>query len=165
MTLKGLPAPVAACEVAGETGEDFALRVALADDSALLRQGVAQLLESDGVEVVLQAGDAESLLDQLPAARAHVAVLDVRMPPTHTTEGLDAAQRIRAEHPEVGVLLLSADVNASAAKRLLDDGTEGIGYLLKERVGDVAELSAAVRTVASGGSAIDPEVVDQLAAV
>jgi DNA-binding NarL/FixJ family response regulator len=113
---------------------------------------------------VLQAGDAEAMLDQLPAAGAHVAVLDVRMPPTHTTEGLEAAARIRAEHPDVGVLVLSAEVHAGAARRLLDGGTEGIGYLLKERVGDVAELAAAVRTVASGGSAIDPAVVDQLEA-
>jgi class 3 adenylate cyclase/ActR/RegA family two-component response regulator len=164
MTLKGLPGPVSACEVEWDAEEDFALRVALADDSVLLRQGVAQVLEAEGIEVVLQTSDADALLKQLPAARPHVAVLDVRMPPTHTTEGIDAAERIRSDHPEVGVVVLSADVHASAARRLLDSGTDGVGYLLKERVGDVAELTAAIRTVASGGSAIDPAVVEQLAA-
>jgi class 3 adenylate cyclase/CheY-like chemotaxis protein len=164
MTLKGLPQPVAACEVAWDTVEGTTLRVALADDSVLLREGVAQVLEAEGVDVVLQASNADHLLEGLSAARPHVAVLDVRMPPTHTTEGLDAAERIRAEHPDVGVLVLSSEVHAAAAQRLLEGGTEGIGYLLKERVGDISELTAAVRTVASGGSAIDPEVIDQLAA-
>jgi class 3 adenylate cyclase/ActR/RegA family two-component response regulator len=162
MTLKGLPTPVSAFEVEWDAEEDFALRVALADDSVLLRQGVAQVLEAEGLEVVLQTSDAETLLEQLPAVRAHVAVLDVRMPPTHTTEGLDAAERIREEHPDVGVVVLSAEVHASAARRLLGGGTNGVGYLLKERVADAAELTAAIRTVASGGSAIDPAVVEQL---
>jgi CheY-like chemotaxis protein len=162
LTLKGLPGPLMAWEVDWDSAEDGALRVALAEDSVLLRQGIARVLESEGIEVVLQASDAGALLEGLPAARPHVAVLDVRMPPTHTTEGLDAAERIRAEHPDVGVLLLSAEVQPSAARRLLDGASEGIGYLLKERVGDVGELLAAIRTIASGGSAIDPEVVAQL---
>jgi CheY-like chemotaxis protein len=163
LVLKGIPEQVAGCELDWDVEEDSALRVALAEDSALLRQGIAQVLESDGIEVVLQSGDAESLLEGLPAARPHVVVLDVRMPPTHTTEGFDAAERIRAEFPEVGVLLLSATVNAQAARRLLERGTEGVGYMLKDRVSDIAELSEAIRTVASGGSTIDPGVVEQLA--
>lgn len=162
LTLKGLPGPVTAWEVDWDSAEDSTLRVALAEDSALLRQGIARVLESEGIEVVLQTSDAATLLAGLAAARPHVAVLDVRMPPTHTTEGLDAAARIKDEHPEVGVLLLSAEVQASAARRVLDGASEGIGYLLKERVGDVGELLAAIRTVASGGSAIDPAVVASL---
>jgi class 3 adenylate cyclase/ActR/RegA family two-component response regulator len=164
MALKGLPEPVSTCEVVWDAEEDFALRVALADDSALLRQGIASVLEADGIDVVLQADDAESLLERLPAVKPDVVVVDVRMPPTHTTEGLDAAERIRAEHPETGVLVLSAELQATAARRLLDGGTEGIGYLLKDRVGEVGELLGAIRTVASGGSAIDAEIVDRLAA-
>ena len=100
----------------------------------------------------------------MPATRPHVVLMDVRMPPTHTTEGLIGRATIRAEHPEIGVLVLSAEVQPHAARRLLDDGTDGVGYLLKERIGDVAELIAAIRTVASGGSAIDPAVVARLAA-
>jgi DNA-binding NarL/FixJ family response regulator len=92
-----------------------------------------------------------------------VVVLDVRMPPTHTTEGLEAAEKIREEHPEIGVLVLSATVDASAARRLLDSATDGVGYLLKDRVADIDELTTAIRAVASGGSAIDPEVLDCLA--
>jgi class 3 adenylate cyclase/CheY-like chemotaxis protein len=164
LTLKGLPEPVEACELTWDAGGDASLRVALADDAVLIRQGIAQVLEAEGMEIVLETSDADALLAQLPAVRPHVAILDVRMPPTHTTEGLDAAERIRAEHPGVGVLVLSADIHAEAARRLLDGGTEGIGYLLKDRVADLAELSAAIRTIASGGSAIDPEVVDKLAA-
>jgi class 3 adenylate cyclase len=164
MTLKGLPEPVTVWEVTWDSGEEFALRVALADDSVLLRAGIAQVLEADGVEVVLQAGDAETLLEMIPGARPHVAVLDVRMPPTHTTEGLEAAVRIRAEHPEIGVLVLSAEVHTSAARMLLAGGTNGIGYLLKERVGDMAELIGAIRTLASGGSAIDPALLGELTA-
>jgi class 3 adenylate cyclase/DNA-binding NarL/FixJ family response regulator len=163
MSLKGLPGPVGACEVGWADDEQSALRVALADDAALLRQGIARMLEAEGMEVVLEVEDAETLLAHLPAAAPHVAVLDVRMPPTHTTEGLDAADRIRREHPGVGVVVLSAEVHPSAARRLLDGGTDGVGYLLKERVGDVAELTAAIRTVASGGSAIDPEVAPRMA--
>jgi class 3 adenylate cyclase/CheY-like chemotaxis protein len=163
MTLKGLPAPTVAWEVCWDPDEEFALRVALADDSVLLRQGIAQVLESEGFEVVLQASDADSLLDGLPGARPDVVLLDVRMPPTHTDEGLVAADHIRANYPEVGVVVLSAEVQPAAARRLLESGTDGIGYLLKERVADITELSAAIRTVASGGSAIDPEVVARLA--
>ncbi|RNL78529.1 response regulator [Nocardioides marmorisolisilvae] len=160
--LKGLPAPLQVCEVGWDNEGDSALRVALADDSALLRQGIASVLEHEGFEIVLQVGDAESLLDSLSVIRPHVVIVDVRMPPTNTTEGLDAAARIRAEHPGTGILVLSAQVEAKAAARLLADGSDGIGYLLKDRVGDVSELAEAVRTVAQGGSAIDPDVVAEL---
>jgi class 3 adenylate cyclase len=163
MVLKGLPSPVRAWQVDWDPEEDFTLRVALADDSVLLREGVARVLETEDVEVVLQASDAEELLDGLAAARPHVVVLDVRMPPTHTIEGLLAAEQIRADYPDVAVLVLSASIQASAARRLLGNATGGIGYMLKERVGDIAELTSAIRTVASGGSAIDPEVVALLA--
>jgi class 3 adenylate cyclase/CheY-like chemotaxis protein len=165
MALKGLPEPVSVCEVGWDAEEAPALRVAIADDSALLRQSLSRALESEGIDVVLEASDAQSLLERLAGARPNVVVVDVRMPPTHTTEGLDAARLIRAEHPDIAVLVLSADAQASAARRLLSGTTGGIGYLLKDRVGDIADLAAAIRTVASGGSAIDPEVVAALTAV
>ena len=162
IALKGLPRPVSAWEVDWDAEADSTLRVALADDSVLLREGIARVLETDGIEVVLQASDAEALMDGLVAARPHVAVVDVRMPPTHTTEGLKAAERIREEHPEIAVLVLSQSIEGGAARRLLGGATEGVGYLLKERILDVAEITTAIRTLASGGSAIDPLVVEKL---
>ena len=164
LVLKGLPKPVAASTLRWDDDGDSGLRVALVDDSALLRQGIAKALTSVGVEIVLEAADTETLHEQIPAANPHVVVLDVRMPPTHTTEGLEAARRIKDEHPGIGVLLLSAEIQPSAAKRLLSGATEGVGYLLKDRIGDIDELLAAIRTVASGGSAIDPTVVAMLEA-
>jgi class 3 adenylate cyclase len=165
LVLKGVPDPLPACDLDWDPEEDCAIRVALADDSALLRQGIAQVLDSEGFEVVLQAGDAATLLDGLPAARPHVVIVDVRMPPTHTTEGLEAAAQIRAEFPEMGVLVLSASIETEAARRLLDGGTDRVGYMLKDKVGDITELGAAIRTLASGGSTIDPGVVERLAGV
>jgi class 3 adenylate cyclase len=162
LQLKGLSAPTIVWAVDWDADEEFALRVALADDSVLLREGVASVLQSAGIDVVLQASDAETILRGLVAARPHVVVLDVRMPPTHTTEGLDAAERIRAEYPDVGVLVLSASVDPAAARRLLRNATNGVGYLLKDRVADMDELTSAIRAVASGGSAIDPEVLARL---
>lgn len=161
--LKGLPDPVNVWEVPWEAGEDTTLRVALVDDSVLVRDGVARALEAEGLDVVLQASDANELFAKLAAARPHVVITDVRMPPTHTTEGLDAAEKIKADSPHIGVLVLSAALQDAAARRLLDASTGGIGYLLKDSVGDIAELAAAVRTVASGGSAIAPDVVARLA--
>jgi class 3 adenylate cyclase len=163
LELKGVPEPVAVCRVDWDAEESFALRVALAEDNALLREGIASMLSAEGMDVVLQAGDAEELMAGLEGARPHVVICDVRMPPTHTTEGIDAAQRIRTEHPETGVLVLSAQVDPGAARRLLASGTDGIGYLLKDKVGDAAELTTAIRTLASGGSTIDPNVVSILA--
>lgn len=162
--LKGLPDPATVWDVPWEASDDVTLRVALVDDSALIRQAIARAFEEEGLDVVLQASNAEELFAGLAAARPHVVVTDVRMPPTHTTEGLDAAERIKLESPEIGVLVLSATLQDAAARRLLDASTGGIGYLLKDSVGDMAELAAAVRTVASGGSAIAPDVVARLAA-
>jgi len=159
LQLKGISIPTVAWAVDWDAQEEFALRVALADDAVLLREGVASALQGAGIDVVLQASDADTVMRALVAVRPHVVVLDVRMPPTHTTEGLDAAERIRAEHPEIGVLVLSASVDPFAARRLLRKVTHGVGYLLKDRIADMAELTAAIRTVASGGSAIDPEVM------
>ena len=139
--------------------EQRAVRVVIADDSVLLREGIARLLEESGFEVVGQAGDAEELLRKVGAHKPDVAVVDVRMPPTHTDEGLRAAHRIRAEHPETAVLVLSQYVEEAYALELLSESTERTGYLLKDRVADVETFTDAVRRVANGGSALDPEVV------
>ena len=138
------------------------VRVVLADDSVLLREGLARLLEDSGFDVAGQSGDGEDLLRKVGAHKPDVAVIDVRMPPTHTDEGLRAAHRIRAEHPGVGVLVLSQYVEEAYALELLSESTEGTGYLLKDRVADVDTFTDAVRRVASGGSALDPEVVAML---
>ena len=138
------------------------MRVVVADDSTLLREGVVRLLEESDLEVVGQAGDAEDLLRKVRAHRPDVAVVDVRMPPTHTDEGLRAARQIRTELPEVGVLVLSQYVEISYARELLAESAEGLGYLLKDRVADVGALTDAVRRVGAGGSALDPEVVSRM---
>src|SRR5918996_4191801 len=136
-----------------------ALRVVIADDSVLLREGLSRLLEDSGFEVAGQAGDAEDLLRKVGAHKPDVAVVDVRMPPTHTDEGLRAAHAIRKEHPSTGVLVLSQYVEEAYALELLSQSTESTGYLLKDRVADVDSFTDAVRRVAGGGSALDPEVV------
>lgn len=138
------------------------MRVVVADDSVLFREGLARLLEASGAEVSGRAGDAVQLEAIVEANPPDIVVTDIRMPPTHTTEGLVAAAHIRDRHPEVGVLLLSQYVETSHALRLLERGTGRIGYLLKDRVSDVRDFVDAVRRIASGGSAIDPEVVSQL---
>ena len=138
------------------------MRVVLADDSVLLREGVARLLEEAGMDVVGQAGDADDLLRKVRAHKPDVAVIDVRMPPTHTDEGLRAAAAIRESHPQTGVLVLSAYIDEGPALELLSDSAEGLGYLLKDRVGDVDAFVDAVRRVGAGGSALDPEVVSRL---
>jgi DNA-binding NarL/FixJ family response regulator len=138
------------------------VRVVIADDSVLLREGIARLLEESGFDVAGQAGDAEDLLRKVGAHKPDVAVIDVRMPPTHTDEGLRAAHRIRAEHPATGVLVLSQYVEEAYALDLLSKSTESTGYLLKDRIADVATFTDAVRRVANGGSALDPEVVGLL---
>ena len=134
-------------------------RVVIAEDSVLLREGITRLLEESGFEVAGQAGDAEDLLRKVGAHKPDVAVIDVRMPPSHTDEGLRAARRIRAEHPGTGVLVLSQYVEEAYALDLLSESTESTGYLLKDRVADVASFIDAVQRVADGGSALDPEVV------
>lgn len=138
------------------------MRVAIADDSVLLREGVARLLAEAGFEVVATYGDAESLLVDLETGSVDVCVLDIKMPPTFTDEGLRAAAAIRARWPQVGVLVLSQYVELGLAVRLLADGVEGLGYLLKDRVAEVEEFVDAVRRVAEGGSALDPTVVSQM---
>jgi DNA-binding NarL/FixJ family response regulator len=138
------------------------VRVVVADDSTLLREGLVRLLEEAGLEVVGQAGDGEELLRKVRAHKPDVAVVDVRMPPTHTDEGLRAAREIRAELPETSVLVLSQYVEVAYARELLAESAEGLGYLLKDRVADVEALTDAVRRVGEGGSALDPEVVSQM---
>jgi DNA-binding NarL/FixJ family response regulator len=138
------------------------VRVVLAEDSVLLREGIARILDEAGIEVVGQAGNADDLLRKVRAHKPDVAITDIRMPPSHTDEGLRAAHEIRGELPEVGVLVLSQYVEEGYALDLLADNAAGLGYLLKDRVGDVDAFLDAVRRVADGGSALDPEVVSQL---
>jgi DNA-binding NarL/FixJ family response regulator len=138
------------------------MRVVLADDSLLLREGVARLLEDAGLEVVAQAGDAEDLLRKVGAHKPDLAIVDVRMPPTHTDEGLKAAVDIRERFPSTGVLVLSQYIEESYALELLSENAEGVGYLLKDRVADLDRFVDAVRRVGDGGSALDPEVVSRL---
>jgi DNA-binding NarL/FixJ family response regulator len=138
------------------------MRVVIADDAVLFREGLARVLQAAGIAVTAQVGDGEQLLERVRADPPGAVVVDIRMPPTHTREGLDAALAIRAAHPEVGVLVLSQYVEPHHAIQLLQNGTGGVGYLLKDRVTDVNEVIDAVRRVAAGGSVIDPEVVAQL---
>jgi DNA-binding NarL/FixJ family response regulator/class 3 adenylate cyclase len=138
------------------------VRVVLAEDSVLLREGIARLLEDAGFEIVAQSGTAEDLLRHVGMHKPDVALVDIRMPPTQTDEGLRAAQQIRERWPETGVLVLSQYVEPAYAMELLGENAEGVGYLLKDRVSDVDEFAAAVRRVAEGGSALDPAVVSQL---
>ncbi|MEO5966141.1 MAG: response regulator transcription factor [Candidatus Limnocylindrales bacterium] len=139
------------------------LRIVLADDSLLLREGIARLLVEAGFEVVAQVGDASTLVDAVRRLRPDVAVTDIRMPPTYTDEGLKAAETIRSEHgTAVGILVLSQYVETTFALRLVSDGAGGVGYLLKDRVDDLDDFAGAIRRIAKGGSVIDPEVVAQL---
>jgi DNA-binding NarL/FixJ family response regulator len=133
--------------------------VVIADDSVLLREGIARLLEESGFDVVARAGDGEDLLREVGARKPDIAVVDVRMPPTHTDEGLRAARRIRAEHPDTAVLVLSQYAEEAYALDLLSESSASTGYLLKDRIADIATFTDAVRRVANGGSALDPEVV------
>ena len=135
------------------------MRLVIAEDSVLLREGMARLLEEQGFEVAGQAGDGDELVRKVMAHKPDVAIVDVRMPPTHTDEGLRAAQRIREELPGIGVLVLSQYVEEEYATELIGDRAEGVGYLLKDRVADVEAFVDAVRRVGQGGSALDPEVV------
>ena len=155
----GRPHPRAALSPGSVPPMSDPLRVVLADDSVLLREGLARLLEESGFEVAGQSGDAEDLLRKVGAHHPDVAVVDVRMPPSHTDEGLRAAHQIRTDHPDVGVLVLSQYVEEAYALELLSESTERTGYLLKDRVADIDTFTDAVRRVAGGGSALDPEVV------
>lgn len=136
------------------------LRIILADDSMLVREGIARLLVDAGFDVVAQVADPDALLAATRELRPDVAIVDIRMPPTHTDEGLRAAQAIRAEHgTAVGILVLSQHVEPSFALRLVSDGAGGVGYLLKDRVEDLDDFTDAVRRIGRGGSVIDPSVV------
>ncbi len=138
------------------------MRVVIGEDSVLLREGAVRLLEEGGIEVVGQAGDAEDLLRKVRAHRPDVAIVDIRMPPDNTDDGLRAAAAIRAELPGTGVLILSQYVEEHYAVDLLAAGTEGVGYLLKDRIAEVDRFLDAVRQVDDGGSVLDPEVVAQM---
>ena len=138
------------------------IRVVIADDSVLFREGVAKLLQHAGFEIAGQSGTAEDLMLKVRSYEPHVAIIDIRMPPTHTDEGMRAAREIRQRHSEVGVLVLSQYVEAPYMMELLQGGIEGVGYLLKDRIRDVGEFTDAVRRVADGGSAFDPSVVSRL---
>ena len=142
-----------------------ALRVVLADDNFLVREGVAKLLaEVDDIELVDSVGDPQALLASVATHRPDAVLTDIRMPPTHTMEGIEAAKLIRTEHPEIGVVVLSQYVEEDYAFELLADGVAGLGYLLKERVSDIDELVRALQDVSRGGSALDPKVVEGLMA-
>ncbi|MCP2337217.1 DNA-binding NarL/FixJ family response regulator [Actinomadura rupiterrae] len=139
-----------------------ALRVVIAEDAAILRDGLVQLLRMRGHAVLAAVADADALVATVAEHEPDVAVVDVRMPPTHTDEGLRAALALRRDHPSVGILLFSQYVETRYAAELLAGSPAGVGYLLKERVADLAEFESALRRVASGGTALDPEVVAQL---
>jgi DNA-binding NarL/FixJ family response regulator len=138
------------------------VRVAIAEDGVLLREGLSRLLEDAGFDVVAQCADADDLLLKVRSYPLDVAIIDIRLPPTHSDEGLRAALAIRAHHPEIGVLVLSQYVELGLAIKLLADSAEGVGYLLKDRISDVTDFLAAVRRVADGGSALDPIIVSTL---
>jgi DNA-binding NarL/FixJ family response regulator len=138
------------------------VRVAIADDAILFREGLARVLRDAGFEVVAQAGDAQELLAAVRREDPEVVIVDIRMPPTNTTEGLEAALRIRADHPGVGVIVLSQHVETYNAVELLGTGSGHVGYLLKDRVSDLGEFADSVRRVADGGSVIDPDIVARL---
>jgi DNA-binding NarL/FixJ family response regulator len=138
------------------------VRVVIAEDSVLLREGIARILGDAGIEVVGCCEAADSLLLKVHSHSPDVAIVDIRLPPTHTDEGLRAALEIRARHPNVAVLVLSQYVQVGLAMKLLADSAEGVGYLLKDRIGNVKDFIGAVRRVAAGGSAIDPIIVSTL---
>jgi DNA-binding NarL/FixJ family response regulator len=138
------------------------VRVAIAEDSVLLREGLARLLGDAGFDVVARCGDADTLRQAIRGRLPDVVILDIRLPPTHTDEGLRAAIELRAAHPGLGVLVLSQYVELGLAMKLVADSADGVGYLLKDRIGDVPEFLDAVRRVATGGSAVDPTIVSTL---
>jgi DNA-binding NarL/FixJ family response regulator len=138
------------------------VRLIVADDSLLLREGISRLLVEAGFQVVGLASDANEALAQVEQHKPDVVIVDIRMPPTYSDEGLKAAQKIRANHPDVGVLVLSQHVELGLAARLLAENASGMGYLLKDRITDLDEFAAAIRRVGAGGSALDPAIVSQL---
>jgi len=155
--LKGLPEPTTVWEVVWSRLP--VVRAVIADDTALVREGIARVLESHGIEVVAQAGDATELLELVAALRPHLAIVDVRMPPTHTDEGIAAAEHIRRAQPATAVLVLSQECQPRLAQRLLAASETSVGYLLKERVADLGEFAATARRIANGDVVIDPLLV------
>jgi len=142
-----------------QPGIEEPLRVVIGEDSVLLRAGIARVLEDSGLQVVGQAGNRDDLLRKVRAHRPDVVVIDVRMPPEHSDEGLQAARIIRAELPNTGVLVLSAHLEERYARELLEEGSAGVGYMLKDRIAEIERFATAVARVARGGSVLDPEVV------
>ena len=138
------------------------MRVVIADDSVLVREGIASLLAGAGVEVTAQGASGDDLLRDVADHEPDVAIVDIRMPPTHTDEGLRAALAVRERHPEVGILILSSHVETGVATRLLAESPAGLGYLLKDRVIDLDDFMSSLRNVAAGGSALDPQIVSRL---
>jgi len=138
------------------------MRIAIAEDAVMMREGLVRLLADRGHEVVAAVGDADALRAAVDEHRPDGVIVDIRMPPTHTDEGLRAALRLRRDHPSIGVLVFSQYVETRYASQLLADNPTGVGYLLKDRVADVADFAAAVTRVGAGGTALDPEVVSQL---
>ena len=146
----------------GSAGEVQGLRVVIAEDSVLLREGAVRLLEDAGIEVAAQAGDADRLIEAVAAQQPDVAIVDIRMPPDDLESGLRAATEIRRRWPSTGVLILSQYVEEHYVHGLLDAGSSGVGYLLKDRIGEVDRFIEAVHRVAEGGSVLDPEVVARM---
>ena len=140
------------------------MRIVIADDSLLVREGIASLLRRAGVEVVAEADDGDALVRLVDEHKPDAAIVDVRMPPTHTEEGLDAARTVRERHPDIGILILSQHVEVGIAMRALVESPQGLGYLLKERVTDVEDFVRTLRHVVAGGSALDPQIVSRLLA-
>lgn len=138
------------------------MQVAIVEDSVLLREGVARVLDEAGFDIVAQCENADDLMAKVRSFSPDVVIMDIRLPPTHNDEGLQAALELRANHPSVGVLVLSQYVEVGLAMKLLADSAEGVGYLLKDRIGDVNDFVAAVRRVGEGGSALDPIIVSTL---
>jgi DNA-binding NarL/FixJ family response regulator len=138
------------------------VRVVIADDSVIVREGIVALLTRAGIEVAGQASDPDELMEEVDAHRPDVAIVDIRMPPTHTDEGLRAAHALRERHPGIGILILSQYVEVGIATRLLAESPEGLGYVLKDRVANVDEFVGTLGRVADGGSALDPQIVSQL---
>jgi len=138
------------------------MRVVIADDSPIAREGIARLLAAEGVDVLGECGDADALYEQVAALQPDVAIVDIRMPPTHTDEGLVASQTLRERHPEVGVLVLSQHLEAGYALRLVDTHPGRVGYLLKERVSDIGVVVDALRRIDAGETVIEPAIVTEL---
>jgi class 3 adenylate cyclase/CheY-like chemotaxis protein len=159
LDLKGLPEPTTAWAADWSIERKGRIRVVLADDAVLVREGIARVLEERGIDVLAQAGDAAELIRATATLRPDLAIIDLRMPPTRTDEGLKAAEALLAQHPRTGVLILSQDIEPHYAERLRSARQTGVGYLLKERVSDTREFADAVRHIATGGTAFEPDLL------